>query len=592
MTALLIYPTHQNCREAVKEYRAAEISAEVFPGRTTEDSPEMSRNCWNSDADRAEAMGFPVVKTICFRCAHREKCMTIGYLGQLTDAKKADVVFCTHKRAECAGLDAVMQGRRYVSIHECPIGILRPALVISDQDLRLIQRLVDSCVKDPTILDWFANDLRYDDEGNPYHDDEKAIRRNRIWSYCLHLNDVIDSLIGALDDAEESQEWTPGESMKSPQGVESFLFGVTRRSQVTFQGRPWQFALVAASGKLHSAAILIDERFEKGGGQGNSFKRKSVVGFRDNPPSSNAVTWFNDATLDRSRLEMVLNLPVADQTPGARIENQKKAVQVLRDITRGTSGRIFSNILRGVLSDRSQFERVGLICHRSHLDASTALGGRFDRRIVKSTYFGSGEDRSSNDWIEHCDLIVIAGTPRIPPCAIATYLVQVGEVGAACRQPEWGKVYWEGLTESGEAVRVESRGYQEESWRRAHRDLVRTRLVQAIGRGRGILTTGCEVVVLSTEECGLAISDAGLESLTGNSTRILAAMDQLTIQNPNNRLLGKCIVRTRDVANETGFNEVYVRALLRGLERRGLVRKVGERGGWALVNQEEAAHAS
>jgi hypothetical protein len=211
------------------------------------------------------------------------------------------------------------------------------------------------------------------------------------------------------------------------------------------------------------------------------------------------------------------------------------------------------------------------------------LGEEFDRRIVKVSYFGSGEERSSNDWHRECDLIVVAGTPRIPPAAIATYLVQAGEVGAACRESPWGTLYWEGQTESGEPIRVKSRGYEDENWRRAHRDLVRAQMVQAIGRGRGALETGCEVVVLSSEECGIPISDAGLEALSGASTQVLDAIRQLTITNPKNILLGKVIVSTREVAAATGRSLPRTRQLLRGLERRGLVQKVDERGGWALV---------
>src|SRR5207342_2214056 len=112
----------------------------------------------------------------------------------------------------------------------------------------------------------------------------------------------------------------------------------------------------------------------------------------------------------------------------------------------------------------------GVICLRPQIAALKELGADFDQRIVKSTYFGSGDDRSSNDWYQRCDLILIAGTPRIPPAAIAAYLVQVGESNAACPHPEWGATYWEGQTESGEPVKVKARGYLDEAWRRAHRD--------------------------------------------------------------------------------------------------------------------------
>jgi hypothetical protein len=263
-------------------------------------------------------------------------------------------------------------------------------------------------------------------------------------------------------------------------------------------------------------------------------------------------------------------------------------VQILRDITYKTSKRIFANIIRGVMADRPQFQRVGIICLQPHIRTVHELGDDFDKRIVKSTYFGSGEDRSSNDWYERCDLILIAGTPRIPPTAINAYLVQVGETTAACQEPEWGTIYWDGQTESGEPVNVKSRGYLDETWRRAHREKVRAQLVQAIGRGRGILETGCEVIVLSTEECGLTISDTGMEALNGTSTKVLKAIHDLTLAFSNKAYLGKASVSTREIAKAVVLSPPRVRHILGCLERRGLVQKLGERLGWALVTQEAA----
>src|SRR5262245_49974420 len=115
MTALLIYPTHKNCREAEEDYLAAGIDAATYPGRTTQASEEMPQNCWNPDADAAEAMGMPVVKTVCPRCPVQAKCKACGYLGELIDAEKASVALCTHKRTEFTGLADLSRGRRYVS---------------------------------------------------------------------------------------------------------------------------------------------------------------------------------------------------------------------------------------------------------------------------------------------------------------------------------------------------------------------------------------------------------------------------------------------------------------------------------------------
>jgi hypothetical protein len=589
MKSLLIYPTHENCREVEEGLIGKNINAMTYPARVTEATENMRANCWNAKADEAEAMGFAVVKTVCSGCESRQKCGQRGYLAELIAVSKADVALCTHKRAEFSGLKELLNGRGYLSIHENPIDLLRPRVDANESDLILIQHILKRILNDPRSLDWFGDDLRVDEEGNKVHDEDLAKRKERQFQFCHHLLDLVDSLVVQLLTAASTMEWRPNVVAALPDGIERTLFFATKGARAVFSGQPWRFVLAAGNGALHSAAIVVEQRHQKGAGQGNTFTVKQVVGFRDNPPPANVVAWFNDATLVPDRLEMILGRKVQDTTPIGRLELQKKAVQVLRDITRRTTAHIFGNVLRGVLADRPQFKRIGVICHWPHIAAVNALGPDFDHRIVKVTYFGSGDDRSSNAWHQECDLIIVAGTPRLPPGVIATYLIQVGEIGAACRQPEWGKVFWHGTTESGEPKKVKGAGYQDEAWRKAHRDLVRAHLVQAIGRGRGILATGCEVVVLTNEECGLAISDAGFESVNGTAIKVLQAMRDLSAQIPNKDILGICALKSADIASRCGIEQRQTQLALQILERKGLARRVGDRSGWIPVTQEDVS---
>jgi len=308
-----------------------------------------------------------------------------------------------------------------------------------------------------------------------------------------------------------------------------------------------------------------------------------VIGIRDNRPPSSSTVWFNDATVEPERLQSILRHPIRNQTPTGHLPLQRKAVQLLRDVTRRTSRKIVANLIRGVLADRPQFQQVGIIAHRPHLKTLDQLGTMFADRIVKTTYFGSGDERSSNDWHERCDLILVVGTPRVPPAAIAEYLVQVGDLDAACQNGDWDALDWYGRTESGDEIKVASRGYHQSAWRQAQRELVRAQLRQAIGRGRGVLETGCEVLVLSTEECGLTISDVNVEPLNATSLKVLEFLYGATIQNPNKHILEKRIVSTQEIAQSTGLAESYLRRQLQALEQRGLARKVGERKGWLPV---------
>lgn len=581
MRSLLVYPTHQNCREAERQYVEAGVDVATYPARQTESSEEQSQNCWNTDANYAESIGLPVVKTICPGCSYWNQCTAAGYLRQLMVAKGATVSICTQKRVEASGFTDLCTNRKFVSIHENPISLIRPGTDINEADLRLILGILTRLLNEPKFLDWFGDAMRFDADGNRYHDEELAIRKQRQYDFCIGLADLVEDLLTVIETTQSSIPWYAKDCRPLPEGIERTLLFATRVANVRFWGQPWRFVLAAAAGDLNSSAVLVAKRFLKGG---ITDLRKTVVGFRKNEPPYRAVVWFNDATITVDTLQAAVGKPVHDWTPDGRLPLQKKAVQILRDVTRRKTIRIVANIVRGVLADRPQFRRVGLICHRPHVGIVDALGAEFTPRVVKTAYFGSGEERSSNSWHAVCDLILVCGTPRVPPDAIAAYLLQIGDVAAACREPDWIPIRWEGHTESGEPITVPTKGYADEAWRRAQRDLVRASLVQAIGRGRGILENGCEVIVLTNEECGLRISDAGLEPLCGTSGKVLDCLKRLTTGNPIYLSIGKPVVSTPQIAEAASLSVTRVRDLLRDLERRGLVCKVGERGGWMLTD--------
>ena len=260
-------------------------------------------------------------------------------------------------------------------------------------------------------------------------------------------------------------------------------------------------------------------------------------------------------------------------------------------------------LLRGVLSDHAVFVRVGVICHRPHVEAVETLGTEFQQRIAKVTYFGSGDERASNSWHHECDAVIVLGTPRLPTDAVASFLIQCGDISAAMRKPAWEKYQWQGLTESGATRLIDARGYGDLAWRTAHRDLVRSTLMQAVGRGRGILTNGVPVIVFSNEECGLTLTDNDHESrpLSEADSELLRMLDNLaessdslsatrrSAESPNRDLLRNVadqkpadapFVSTARLAIALTKPERTVRETLLRLESRGLVERNGERGGW------------
>jgi FaeA-like protein len=256
------------------------------------------------------------------------------------------------------------------------------------------------------------------------------------------------------------------------------------------------------------------------------------------------------------------------------------------DVTRGRTAKSVLPLMRGLLHDLPH-SRIGLLTHRRLAKELPALLSKEDRgRLVEDMvhYFGGGLSRGSNLWIKTCDALIVLGTPRIHPNDIRLHLFRLGKVKAAGRTKEeagWGWDYWSGVTESGQRRTVKCWHYADHDWHSAYCSLVRSELVQAIGRGRGILPEGIPVYVVTTENLAPPHDDDGRNGfplveegrfapLTDAQVRVLAC---LTSPSPTT---------TRAVAHRLGVSQRKVREHLAELVRAGRVRKVGEtRGGGA-----------
>ena len=320
LTALLVLPTHENGREVVEAGRERGLSISAYPARRTDspDSPD-TPNCWNPEADRAESMGLAVQATVCGGCPERERCRTDGYLSQLELAQQADITVCTHKRAEHTGLTDLMSGREYVSIHENPIGVLRPEFRVSERDLQRVGDVLSSLLDDPASLDWFGDASAVDDEGHSVHQERRAQWKAELYDAVRSLHDLVDKLQRTLRQASQTTEWErlPGQSL--PSGLARLLFRTTLAQHITFHGQPWRFVLAALSGRLSTAAIPV-ETSHRQGQSGCSTTHKWVIGFGQQHPPATAVTWFNDATTSPERLQSLVGGIVQDRTPAGAVD--------------------------------------------------------------------------------------------------------------------------------------------------------------------------------------------------------------------------------------------------------------------------------
>ncbi len=305
---------------------------------------------------------------------------------------------------------------------------------------------------------------------------------------------------------------------------------------------------------------------------------------RRNLPSRKATVWLSDATADRELLEFATGLEIEDATPEGHLELSRNVIQFPVDITRKASRKRFRGLLRGVLASRLDCCRAGVITHSTLTSAAKSLGPLFKDRVAMVEYFGSGEDRASNRWLRSgCDLLIVAGTPRVDELEIKKLLHRVGHLDALNRGGDWGELTWQGFTESGRPRIVKGRGYRDSVWRQVHRAKVRAAIVQAAGRARALLETGCDAVILSTEECGFPVAEveAELVPVTESEASILTelkAVVSLILKRGNRRC-----ATTQDVAERCGLSVRQTRDWLSRLESRGLVERIGERSGWRLV---------
>ena len=306
---------------------------------------------------------------------------------------------------------------------------------------------------------------------------------------------------------------------------------------------------------------------------------------RLNLPSETATAWLADGTAEKELLEHGIGREIIDATPKGRLELAHKVIQFPIDITRRTSPKRLQELLRGVLAMRPECRRVGVITHSTLTRAAKELGGLFEARILIVTHFGSGQDRGSNQWLRAgCDLIVVAGTPRVDETEIKKLLHRCGDIDALNRDGDWGELNWQGFTTTDKPRVIKGRGYRDPDWLKVHRSKVRASIIQAAGRARALLETGCDAVLLTTEETSFPLAEPGqdVEPLTESEAAVFDALSELVLLiHLENKLL---CATSAEVAARCDLTDRHAREMLSRLEQRGMVTRIGERGGWRLAD--------
>lgn len=275
--SLIICPTHANASEIESDLREQGADAKAYPPRMTENTRvpcpkcdgedgnsdcgicrgagwlDLVANCWNVQADDCEAMGLPVVTTVCPGCHRGGDCKRSGYLKQIIEASNATIAVATHSRASWAKLAELGAGRTVQAIHENAADLFSPSLDVTEADLQAAVGVLDRVLNDPKWLDWFGGD----------DSEETEKRREKLFSFSSFLLDTGVWMLRQIASAERTIEILPATWMSRPAGIEQMLFRASKQAGVKFGGQPWKAMLGVASGEVHFAGVSVDERFAR-----------------------------------------------------------------------------------------------------------------------------------------------------------------------------------------------------------------------------------------------------------------------------------------------------------------------------------------
>jgi hypothetical protein len=546
-SSLTLVPTHHNCKELVDELRAAGIAAVAYPKLD-----EQTCMIWGA-AQQVIASGLSVPAALCPRCPLKNRC---EYRRRHREAAAAPHAVATHERA-AKGFRELARRKQYIAIHENSESLLRPLIKASSGFARVRKVAIDAARSAAMV---------------------RPDRRQDAQRFFRRMARIARYLERQLRRAKKTRRIKLPPPCKRPSGTEIDLWRILEHGKARPPAEALRICWALAAGDIAELAVQIDHPLGKGG---EILTRKAVVAVSAVDLPTESTIWFCDATGAAAQLEKLIGKRVIDKTPLGQLSYRKSAKQLVRDVTNRTSLKTVAGLLRGILADE-ECSRIGLIGHRRHIcrllrvdprnHAGPALEPMWREKIVMDAYFGEGPDRSSNEWHRRCDLIVVLGTPRVPPAAIATQLIRTGQVDAAARDGQWGPVFWEGRDQWGTREVFEGLGYAVPEWNAACRGQVRAELLQCIGRARAISADGINVLVVSNEPCGLTVELSEIIPISATMTRLVAAVNHFaTTESP---------VSTAVAAKEATVSRRKARQYLRAAERLFLVCRKGERGGW------------
>ena len=498
LTAL---PDHANIRERVAELRAEGRDAVAYPERN-------ESTCGNLEAvRRAEGLGLIAGAAVCWSCPLRDSCL---YNQQKKEAAKATEAYCTHARLILSP-GTTTRERDAIVIDESPESVLAPSITVRVDDFN------------PVVV--LASFVR----------DENLFRRGRVMepspeerAFAGLIVEVYDLITEAAEQATDPGvvEIPLPPKAEVPENWQSTILrwavetntspGDDPKKAERFQ-KSLRLLMMIVTGGLDRLHLLVDQtsRHEKNKADGTVREWQPmhhfVVGsWKTRLP--NVPILCLDATADADGLRAATGREVRDCTPVGYLPNLTSVTQIPWDVEKGDEPTTAAGFVEAFLHAHPEISRVGIIGHQGHVRAmmndDDILSPRLRARVAKACWFWQGPDRSSNDWHEVCDAMLIVGTPRPGGGPVKERLVIHGKVDAARRAGDWGPRHWEATTTDGRALVFEGKGYRDPDWHQAHASISRAAVHQAAGRGRAITDKGIPVWIVSDEPMGCPVDDS------------------------------------------------------------------------------------
>ena len=585
-TSLTVLPTHDACKELVDRLSKEGISATAYPKLAADTCKKYGTIDQPGLAQKIQASGLNVATSLCVKCEFYSDCI---YQKDRQRAKDSIHTIATHARTEATDF-SLFKDKEIVFVHENPLNLLRPCVEVENikhfEDLLIIFKYARKVVA-------------------PWNDALAIDFLNTFESGVEELIDILanDQLFKKYESSSQNDRKNSPKIKCLPckEKVSIYKKGdyILHRAMIDYKKYSNQNALHLAIGysfgRLKSLFAKVEE-YRVGGGQINV--RNFLVGFWQTE-LPNQLIWFEDGSSDVKMLQYLTGLNVIDQTPIGKIKNHIEPIQFTqKDVTQQTTPEIIKSIVRGLLAKYNHCKNVGIICHKCHVPEIKSLSSYWENRIRKVSYFHSGEDRASNDWL-NCDLLIVLGTPRVPPSAVRNLLLSFGKIEAAKYDSDFVSFLWTGMNEKGDLVEVISRQYSNPDWNWANSLLVKETLRQAIARARSITPEGIPVVLISTEPLDLIISsdnfqvvsdeeDATLRivltaiSTSGSEDETIDSSDRI----PNRYILGDLSL---DFVSSKELNKHFPKDSLRNIQRRlaklvelGLLVRTKDRKGFTI----------